>query len=70
MHQNEPKQSNATHNQQQRFKTNFSLHVHNQACFTNSFINRRGFILFILFTYISRWVSLFKYLQEFKVAYQ
>ena len=33
MNQNELKPSNATHNQQQQFKTNFS----------NAFINKRGF---------------------------
>ena len=44
MNQNEPKRSNATHNQQQRFTTNFSLLCPKSAGFDNPFINRRGFI--------------------------
>ena len=42
MNQNEPKGNNATHNQQQRFTTNFSYHVYNQAGFDNPFINKKG----------------------------
>ena len=44
MNQKEPKQSNATHNQQQQFLTNFSLPCPQSGRFSNSFINGRGFI--------------------------
>ena len=66
MNQNEPKRNNATHNQQQRFTTNFSYHVYDQAGFDNPFINEKT-----LFTWaFRRWVLTFKYLQEFKEAYR
>ena len=45
MNQNEPKRSNATHNQQQ-FTNNFSLPCPQIGGFDNSFINGRGFIYF------------------------
>ena len=45
MSQNEPKQRNATQNQQQRFVVNFSLTCSHPDRFDNSFINRRGYLL-------------------------
>ena len=44
----------------------FLYHVHNQAGFDNTFINGRGF----MYLGISKMSFTFKYLQEFKVAYQ
>ena len=44
MKQNQPKQSNATHNQQQSFTTILPYHFRNQADFDNPFVNGRGFI--------------------------
>ena len=43
----------------------FSSHVHNQTCFDNHFIYRRRFAW-----NFEVWISLFKYLQEFKVNNQ
>ena len=60
MDQNQQKGSNATHK-----GPVFPYHVHNQVDFDNVFIVGRGFI----YLDIQKWVSLFKYLQEFKVAY-
>ena len=44
----------------------FPYHVHNQADFDNPFVNGRGFI----YLDISMMSFTFKYLHEFKVAYQ
>ena len=47
MSQNEPKQRNATQNQQQRFMVN-SLTCPHPGRFDNPFINRRGFIYMVI----------------------
>ena len=74
MNQNEPKQSNATHNQQNS-RPIFPYHAHNQSDFGKPFINERDFIYLdiskmgFIFDYTSiivgRWKSRFK-IFEFK----
>ena len=44
----------------------FPYHIHNQADFGNPFIDERGFI----YLGISKMSFTFRYLQEFKIAYQ
>ena len=59
---NEVMQSTTSNNDSRAI---FPYHVHNLADFDNHFINGRGFI----YLGISKWVSLVKCLQEFKLAY-
>ena len=61
MNQNQPKRCNATHNDQYFFTMST----------TRQILTIRLLAEEALFTWaFQRWVSLFKYLQEFKVAYQ
>ena len=61
MNQNQPKQSNATHNDQDFFTMFTTRHI-----FKIPLLAEESLFIWAF----RRWVSLFKYLQEFKVAYQ
>ena len=64
MNQNEPKQSNATHNHHQQLQTIFPMSTTRQILIIALLIEEA------LFTWaFRRWVSLYKDLQELKVVY-
>ena len=67
MNQNEPKWSNAIHKWQQRFTTSFSLPCRQPGRFLQSLYER---MKLYLFEHFEDKFHFFKYLQEFKLAYQ